>query len=65
MRRRAGYAAIAVVALALVYQLCFRYEYLASDRSTIVRVDRLTGAACLVWLGGYPIPKKLACKTFL
>lgn len=50
MRRRAGYAAIAVVALSLAYQLLFRYEYLPlGGGSMIVRVDRLTGQVCEAW----------------
>lgn len=49
MRRRAGYFAIALVVLALFYQLCFRYEYLTAGDGLVVRVDRLTGQVCLAW----------------
>lgn len=49
MRRRAGYALAVLVALALVYQLFFRYEYLDAGGSMVVRIDRLTGQVCEAW----------------
>jgi hypothetical protein len=53
MLRRAVYFIAALVALAVIYQFCFRYEYLsvsggAESGGAVFRVDRLTQSVCIM-----------------
>jgi hypothetical protein len=40
---------VVLIVLGLVYQFFFRYEYIPLAAVGIVRVDRLTGSACVAW----------------
>jgi hypothetical protein len=37
------------IILAVVFQLFFRYEYLAVATVGVVRIDRLTRTVCVAW----------------
>ena len=46
--RRAGYGIAILLGLAAIFQLFFRYEYLAGGGVIFLRVDRLTLASCFM-----------------
>ncbi len=46
--KRLGLALVVLVVAGAVFQVVFRYEYLVVAPGSVVRVDRLTGDACLV-----------------
>jgi hypothetical protein len=42
---------IVVLAAVAIIQLYFRYEYVALGSDAVIRVDRITGHACIVFPG--------------
>jgi hypothetical protein len=46
MKRRALYVTGGLIALAVLFQLFFRYQYIHTMGVRITRIDRLTGASC-------------------
>lgn len=49
LKKSGIYVFLALVLLGVIFQVFFRYEYLAEPAAGIVRVDRLTNHACLLW----------------
>lgn len=45
-RRRIGFWLVALIGLALIFQLFFRYQYLHLSGINVMRIDRLTLASC-------------------
>ena len=43
------YAIGVIIILIIAYQLTFRYEYVIVPQAGVVRIDRLSGGACITW----------------
>lgn len=63
LKKMGSYVIVAMLLLAVIFQVFFRYEYLAVYGEGVVRVDRLTGKTCVAWppkpLGG----SGFSCKS--
>jgi len=53
MTVKLAYAFVALVLGCVAFQLFFRFQYVASGTGAVIRVDRLTGESCNVYLCGY------------
>jgi hypothetical protein len=49
--REVFYAVLALLVLAVIFQLFFRYQYVSGGDGFVWRVDRLTRQSCLVGIG--------------
>jgi len=47
-----GRALLLLLILLAIFQLFFRYQYVASSSGAVWRVDRITGQTCEVRIGG-------------
>lgn len=64
MGRRVAAIASGVIALALLFQLFFRYQYIHTVGNAVMRVDRVTGATCyLPCLPPTPVPKETPTES--